>query len=236
MILLDTNVVSEPLRPAPDERVIAWIDAQPLETLFLSAITVAELRAGVALLPAGRRRTGLHESLETRVLPLFAGRVLPFDLACTQAYAALMSKARAAGLAIASADGYIAAIAAANSLRWPREIRPVRSRGRRRDRPLAALKGRLAPSCGCSPRRSGQVAPRGDVTVIVNDGMGPRDWSPDPLDRTTAHGLVEPRSEAQTRRLKPAARGRFTTGFSSSGRRTARGRLPVPTNDRSPAS
>ena len=116
MILLDTNVVSEPLRAAPDARVIEWIDAQPLETLFLSAITVAELRAGVALLPAGKRRTGLRESLETRVLPLFAGRVLPFDLACTQAYAALMCAARAAGLAIASADGYIAAIAAANGL------------------------------------------------------------------------------------------------------------------------
>jgi len=58
----------------------------------------------------------LRESLEARVLPLFAGRVLPFDLACTQAYAALMSAARAAGLAIASADGYIAAIAAANGL------------------------------------------------------------------------------------------------------------------------
>jgi len=116
VILLDTNVVSEPLRPAPDSRVIAWIDAQPLETLFLSAITVAELRAGVALLPAGRRRTGLHQSLETQVLPLFAGRVLPFDLACTQAYAALMSAARVAGLAIGSADGYIAAIAVANGL------------------------------------------------------------------------------------------------------------------------
>ncbi|MEP7101485.1 MAG: type II toxin-antitoxin system VapC family toxin [Burkholderiales bacterium] len=114
MILLDTNVVSEPLRLGPDTRVIAWIDAQPLETLFLSAITVAELRAGVALLPAGKRRAGLQESLETRMLPLFAGRVLPFDLACTQAYADLMAKARASGLAVASADGYIAAIAAAN--------------------------------------------------------------------------------------------------------------------------
>jgi len=116
VILLDTNVVSEPLRAAPDARVVAWIDAQPMEALFLSAITVAELRAGVALLPAGRRRTGLHDNLETRVLPLFAGRVLPFDLACTQAYATLMSAARAAGLAISSADGYIAAIAAANGL------------------------------------------------------------------------------------------------------------------------
>ena len=116
MILLDTNVVSEPLRPAPDTRVVEWIDAQPLETLFLSAITVAELRAGVALLPAGKRRTGLQESLETRVLPLFAGRVLAFDLGCTQAYAELMAQARASGLAVANADGYIAAIAAANGL------------------------------------------------------------------------------------------------------------------------
>ena len=114
MILLDTNIVSEPLRPAPDTRVIAWIDAQPLETLFLSAITVGELRAGVALLPAGKRRAGLLQNLEKRVLPLFAGRVLPFDLACTQAYAELVARARKAGLAIATADGYIAAIAAAN--------------------------------------------------------------------------------------------------------------------------
>ena len=105
MILLDTNVVSEPLRPAPETRVIEWIDAQPLETLFLSAVTVAELRAGVALLPPGRRRSGLQQNLEGRVLPLFAGRVLPFDLACTQEYAALMAKARAAGLAIAAANG-----------------------------------------------------------------------------------------------------------------------------------
>ena len=116
MILLDTCVVSEPLRLGPDSRVIEWIDAQQLETLFLSAITVAELRAGGARLPAGKRRAGLHESLETRVLPLFAGRVLPFDLGCTQAYAELTAKARASGLAIASADGTIAAIAAANGL------------------------------------------------------------------------------------------------------------------------
>ena len=114
MILLDTNVVSEPLRQAPEPRVIAWIDAQPLETLFLSAITVAELRAGVALLPVGRRRSGLEDALEQRVFPLFAGRVMPFDIACTRAWALLMSRARAAGRTVAAADGYIAAIAAAN--------------------------------------------------------------------------------------------------------------------------
>ena len=130
MILLDTCVVSEPLRPAPDTRVVAWIDSQALETLFLSAVTVAELRAGVALLPAGKRRAGLHESLETRVLPLFAGRVLPFDLGCTQAYAEHMAKARASGRAIASADGYIASIAVANGLAVAtRDTRPFETAG-----------------------------------------------------------------------------------------------------------
>ena len=130
MILLDTNVVSEPLRSSPDLGVVAWIDAQPLETLFLSAITVAELRASVALLPAGKRRTGLQQNLEKRVLPLFAGRVLPFDLACTVPYAALMAKARSVGLAIATADGCIAAIAVANGFGVAtRDTRPFEAAG-----------------------------------------------------------------------------------------------------------
>jgi hypothetical protein len=130
MILLDTNVVSEPLRQVPDARVTEWIDAQVLETLFLSAITVAELRAGFALLPAGKRRAGLQESLEPRVLPLFSGRVLPFDLGCTHAYAELVFKARALGLAIASADGYIAAIAMANDLAVAtRDVGPFKAAG-----------------------------------------------------------------------------------------------------------
>lgn len=116
MILLDTNVVSEPLRAVPEPRVIAWIDAQAIETLYLSAITLAELRAGIALLPAGKRREALRQNLEDRVLPLFAGRVLAFDAACTPAYAASMAGARRAGRAIAAADGYIAAIAAAHGL------------------------------------------------------------------------------------------------------------------------
>lgn len=114
MILLDTNVVSEPLRPAPEPKVIEWMDAQPLETLYLSAVTVAELRAGVALLPRGKRRTVLHDSLEKKILPLFAGRVLALDVSCSQAYADLTVKAQKAGVAVATADGFIAAIAAAN--------------------------------------------------------------------------------------------------------------------------
>ncbi len=116
MILLDTNVVSEPLRPAPDARLIAWLDAQALETLHLSAMTVAELRAGVALLPAGRRRDRLRDAIEREVLPSFAGRVLPFDLTCTRAYAEILATVRQAGSGIDTADAVVAAIASANGL------------------------------------------------------------------------------------------------------------------------
>ena len=130
MILLDTNVVSEPLRRFPEPRVVEWLDEQPAETLYLSAITVAELRAGVALLPPGGRRTELHGSLEKQVLPLFAGRVLPFSADCTDAYAKLVSHAKTAGLAIATADGYIAAIAAAHGfIVATRDISPFKAAG-----------------------------------------------------------------------------------------------------------
>ena len=114
MILLDTNVISETQRREPNARVLDWIDAQALETLYLSAITVAELRAGIALMPAGKRRDGLHENLEKRLLPMFANRVLPFDMACTKAYAELLAKSRAVGLAIETADAFIPAVALAN--------------------------------------------------------------------------------------------------------------------------
>lgn len=116
MILLDTKVVSEPLRPEPNVRVINWLDAQLLETLYLSAMTVAELRAGVALMPAGQRRDKLNGYLEKSVLPPFAGRVLAFDLACTNAYAQVLATARRAGSGIGTADALIAAVAAANGL------------------------------------------------------------------------------------------------------------------------
>lgn len=111
MILLDTNVVSEPLRPKPAQQVIAWLDAQPAEILYLSSITVAELRAGVALLPNGKRRRLLYENLEDFILPMFTGRILPFDFSCTSAFAEIIARARQAGQAISAADSYIAAIA-----------------------------------------------------------------------------------------------------------------------------
>ena len=116
MILLDTNVVSEPLRLAADPGVQAWMDAQNVETLYLAAISLAELRFGVAALPAGRRKDSLHHNLERRVVPLFKGRILPFDVAASEAYAEIRARARAAGVAIGTADGYIAATAVVNGL------------------------------------------------------------------------------------------------------------------------
>jgi predicted nucleic acid-binding protein len=116
MILVDTNVVSEAMREGGDARVIDWIDAQDIDTLYLSAITVAELRFGVAILPSGARRERLSARLEQEALPLFAGRVLPFDVDASATYASLMAKAKVAGRAIGKADGYIAAIAAVHGL------------------------------------------------------------------------------------------------------------------------
>lgn len=116
MILLDTNLISEPLKPVPNQAVIAWLDDQAIETLFLSAIAIAELRFGIAAMPLGKRQTVLRDRLEGEVLPHFSGRILSFDLTTSQFYSELMARARISGKAIGAADGYIAATAAANGL------------------------------------------------------------------------------------------------------------------------
>ena len=118
------------MRPVHKNRVTEWIDAQAIETLYLSAITVAEARFRLVSLPAGKRRDRLQASLEKQVLPLFVGRVLPFDMSASQAYSELMAKARAAGLAIGAADGYIAATAAANGMMVAtRDVSPFKAAG-----------------------------------------------------------------------------------------------------------
>lgn len=130
MILIDTNVISELWKAEPNPDVLAWIDAQTVETLYLSAVTVAELRFGLATLPEGKRRTIYQERLEKEVLQAFAGRVLPFDLDASQAYADLMARAKAGGKAIGKADGYIAATATACGLMVAtRDISPFEAAG-----------------------------------------------------------------------------------------------------------
>ena len=129
MILVGTNVVSEPLKTRGDMRVVAWLDRQPAETLFISTISVSEILFGVATLPS-KRRARLAEAFENEILRLFAGRVLPFDLQAARAYASLMSVARARGRSISTADGQIAAIAAANGFSVAtRDETPFRAAG-----------------------------------------------------------------------------------------------------------
>ena len=111
MILLDTNVISEAMKPAPERAVRDWLDAQAAETLFLSSVTIAELSFGIAALPKGRRKDNLSAAL-VGLLALFAARVLPFDTAAAQRYGELAAKARIAGRGFPTPDGYIAAIAA----------------------------------------------------------------------------------------------------------------------------
>ena len=130
MIVIDTNVLSELWKVEPDSNVLVWIDAQAIETLYLSAVTVAELRYGLATMPKGKRRTIYQARLEDEVLPNFVGRVLAFDLATSKTYAELMARAREQGKAIAKADGYIAATAATHGLTVAtRDPRPFEAGG-----------------------------------------------------------------------------------------------------------
>ena len=130
MILVDTNVVSEPMKTRGDPRVVGWLDRQETQTLFISTITVSEILFGIAALPAGRRRSRLSEAFEREIERLFEGRILSFDLAAARAYAILISGARARGLSIPMADGQIAAIASANRLSVAtRDEAPFRAAG-----------------------------------------------------------------------------------------------------------
>lgn len=130
MIVLDTNVISEPLRSRPDARVISWLDGQALETLYLTTITVAEIRYGIASLPDGQRKQTLAERIEGEVLPHFAGRILCFDEPATRAYAELRSVARSHGVAIGDYDALIASIAADRGFAVAsRDVSPFRALG-----------------------------------------------------------------------------------------------------------
>lgn len=116
MILLDTNVVSELMRPAPAVGVLDWFDVQDAATLWLSTVSEAELRAGVAMLPAGRRRDRLLAAVDAMIEQDFAGRMLPFDSAAARFYAGIYAARRAAGRPIMEADCQIAAIAASRGM------------------------------------------------------------------------------------------------------------------------
>ena len=138
MILLDTNVVSAMMMPAPPGSVITWLNHQETVTLFLSTITIAEIAYGLAVLPDGRRRRTLAERFDRFVADGFEQRVLDFDRRAALDYGEVMSRRRAMGRPLAALDGQIAAVARANHLAvatrnvrdfehlWHRSRQPVR--------------------------------------------------------------------------------------------------------------
>jgi len=114
MIILDTNVVSEPMTAAPNDQVMAWLDAQQPGSLWLTAITAAELLAGVIFLPEGRRRRSLEDDIARLLTEEFRDRVLAFDADAASHYAEAANLRRQAGLEIKPFDLQIAAIARLN--------------------------------------------------------------------------------------------------------------------------
>lgn len=111
MIILDTNVLSELMRPAPSGAVMGWVAAQPVAGLFTTAITQAEILFGLALLPEGRRRSGLLVAAGQMFAEDFAGRVLSFDAMAAEAFAPVAAGRRRAGRPTGAFDAQIAAIA-----------------------------------------------------------------------------------------------------------------------------
>jgi len=110
MIVLDTNVVSEAMKPEPHPAVRAWLNGQATETLYLSTVTVAELLFGIGALPVGRRKDLLAQTLDG-LMRLFRDRVLGFDMDAARCYAELAVTAKTAGRGFPTPDGYIGAIA-----------------------------------------------------------------------------------------------------------------------------
>lgn len=130
MILLDTNVVSEPTKPRPDLRVKAWLDLQDPESLYLATTSLSELLLGLELLRGGRRKQTLTAEMNALIKRLFGARVLPFDREAAVSCAARVAQASERGYAIGTADGQIAAIAAVHGLTVAtRDVAPFRAAG-----------------------------------------------------------------------------------------------------------
>jgi len=110
MIVLDTNVISEVMRVDPDPEVLSWLDRQPPSSLFTTALSEAEIRAGIGFLDSGRRKRELIAAADRAFYILFSGRVLPFDSRAALTYADIAADRRAAGCPISQADCQIAVI------------------------------------------------------------------------------------------------------------------------------
>jgi predicted nucleic acid-binding protein len=114
--LLDTNCISEVVRPKPEPRVMEWMEAADEEMLYLSVLTVGEIRKGVAGLTHGKRRTHLETWLEVELPTRFAGRIMPIDAAIAGRWGLIAGEAKRRGKALPVIDGLLAATALHHSL------------------------------------------------------------------------------------------------------------------------
>lgn len=115
-IILDTNLLSELMRPQPSLQVMEWFAAQAAATFYVTAITRAEIMLGIALLPAGKRRSAIADAADKMFREDFPGNCLPFDEPCAAIYAALVANRRRAGFSITTEDAQIAAIALSHKM------------------------------------------------------------------------------------------------------------------------
>jgi len=111
VIILDTNVLSELMRPVPSTRVVRWVEKRPAAELFTTSITEAEIFYGIELLPKGKRREGLLAAAEAMFADDFAGRVIGFEGHAARAFSRIAARRRALGKPISHPDAEIAAIA-----------------------------------------------------------------------------------------------------------------------------
>jgi predicted nucleic acid-binding protein len=143
MIVLDTHVVSEAMKPEPNQAVRAWLNDQAPETLYLTSITLAELLFGIAALAAGRRKDMLTQALDG-LMGLFRERVLPFDTDAARRYAELAVTAKTSGLGFPTPDGYIAAISSSRGfIVASRDVAPYKAAGVSVINPWGAEEGNL---------------------------------------------------------------------------------------------
>ena len=117
MIILDTNVLSELMRPKPSPQVAAWVAKQPAAELFTTSITEAEIFYGIELLPKSKRREGLLAAAEAMFAEDFGGRICGFDSEAARVFSRIAAHRRASGRPISHADAQIAAIARARGAR-----------------------------------------------------------------------------------------------------------------------
>jgi predicted nucleic acid-binding protein len=111
MIVLDTNILSETMKPVPAAEVLQWLASQPAARLFTTSISQAEILYGLEIMPKGKRRSALQSAVEAMFEGVFAGRILPFDADAARLFPRIAASRRASGRPIAQADAQIAAIA-----------------------------------------------------------------------------------------------------------------------------